>query len=374
MEDDDKLALSAPVTAKDVVEAPGATAPVIKQRDEGNNLWGYDLQIGALKEAAKAVAPESEEDRRKREWRERSRKTIAAVSDGLSALANLYFTSQYAPNAYTGQNSQLGKVSGRIDALRAERDANRDRYNNIMVKLGDVHNAKASALRAMRAQQKAQELADLEEKRKADLHPWAVKAAQAQAAKDENLAGKAGYEMGISQLKFENTPTELENKNKKDAKEIELTGARIRTEGSKQNANNAAAQYSRTKAASVGQEKVYGHFLGKAYYNQRDFDEAVHKALKDYNERNGHYVTEKKAKYNPSTGKNEEVEEERFVPAIPLKWSRRTSSGQNEEVKHETSYLAAELEYLLDQESVDDTPLSKQAEKNNNNTPPSRRK
>ena len=257
MEDDDKLALSAPVTAKDVVEAPGAMAPVIKQRDEGNNLWGYDLQIGALKEAAKAVAPESEEDRRKRERRERSRKTIAAVSDGLSALANLYFTSQYAPNAYTGQNSQLGKVSGRIDALRAERDANRDRYNNIMVKLGDVHNAKASALRAMRAQQKAQELADLEAKRKADLHPWAVKAAQAQAEKDANLAGKAGYEMGISQLKFENTPTELENKNKKDAKEIELTGARIRTEGSKQNANNAAAQYSRTKAAKAGTKKGF---------------------------------------------------------------------------------------------------------------------
>lgn len=44
--------------------------------------------------------PETAEERAKREKREKSEAAIAAVGDTISALSNLYFTSQYAPNAY----------------------------------------------------------------------------------------------------------------------------------------------------------------------------------------------------------------------------------------------------------------------------------
>lgn len=44
--------------------------------------------------------PETDEQRKKRERREKSKKIIAAVTDGVRALSNLYFTTQYAPNMY----------------------------------------------------------------------------------------------------------------------------------------------------------------------------------------------------------------------------------------------------------------------------------
>lgn len=110
---------------------------------EVDGIIGLDRQIALLREAAARHAPESEEERKKRERRERSRRIIGAMSDGLSALGNLYFTSQYAPDMYdpvTG--SQLKGADERIERLRAEREANADRYLNYALKIGDLENAK----------------------------------------------------------------------------------------------------------------------------------------------------------------------------------------------------------------------------------------
>lgn len=110
---------------------------------EGDGIIGLDRQIALLREAAARHAPESEEERRKRERRERSRRIIGAMSDGLSALGNLYFTSQYAPDMYDPvAGSQLKGADERIERLRAEREANADRYLNYALKIGDLENAK----------------------------------------------------------------------------------------------------------------------------------------------------------------------------------------------------------------------------------------
>lgn len=110
---------------------------------EGDGIIGLDRQIALLREAAARHAPESEEERRKRERRERSRRIIGAMSDGLSALGNLYFTSQYAPDMYDPvAGSQLKGADERIERLRAEREANADRYLHYALKIGDLENAK----------------------------------------------------------------------------------------------------------------------------------------------------------------------------------------------------------------------------------------
>lgn len=106
-----------------------------EQEEEQDAVMGYDKQIAALKAAAAAVNQETPEQKKKRERMEKSKKVIAATVDGLSALSNLFFTTQYAPNAYNPQSSQLGKVNERIEALKAERQADADRYNNYMLRL-----------------------------------------------------------------------------------------------------------------------------------------------------------------------------------------------------------------------------------------------
>ncbi len=180
---------------------------------EKDEMMGYDKQIEALEAAAASIKMETPEQRKKRERQERSKKIIGAFTDGLSALSNLFFTTQYAPNSYNPQHSQLGKVSERIEALKAERKADEERYHNLRVRLGDVQNAKAKTLRDIKAQHEAQRLAREAAQREAELHPWAVLTKQHQADKEGALAEKAGYDAESSRLESENKPTELDLKN-----------------------------------------------------------------------------------------------------------------------------------------------------------------
>lgn len=170
-------------------EAPATTqeAPASPMTEQ-EAVMGYDEQIAALKAAAAAVNQETPEQKKKRERLEKSKKIIGATVDGLAALSNLYFTTQYAPNAYNPQSSQLGKVNERIEALKAERQADADRYNNYMLRLGDAQNAKAKTLRDMRAQHEAQKLAREKAERDAEAHSWQ---ALLQPDKQREQKGKA---------------------------------------------------------------------------------------------------------------------------------------------------------------------------------------
>lgn len=68
---------------------------------------------------------------RKKEKRE---KVFSAISDGISALSNLYFTTKYAPNMYRHENSQSAKTENKWEKLRANRDAQQNAYiRNLMV-------------------------------------------------------------------------------------------------------------------------------------------------------------------------------------------------------------------------------------------------
>lgn len=110
---------------------------------KGDEIIGYDRQIGLLLDAAKRYAPESDEDRKKRERRERSKRIIGAVSDGLSALSNLYFTSQYAPDMYDHERGSILKSTNNwIEKMKAEREANADRYLTYSLKIGELENAR----------------------------------------------------------------------------------------------------------------------------------------------------------------------------------------------------------------------------------------
>lgn len=159
-----------------------------QQHDAGA---GSDRQIKTIQDwmDAEENRPETAEQRKKRERREKSKKIIAAVSDGISALSNLYFTSQYAPNMYNHEKgSMTNAVDARIERVKAEREKKRDQYMNFALKLGDIENDRAKTLRELEAQQERQKLAREKAQREAEQHGWM---AALQSDKLREQAGKA---------------------------------------------------------------------------------------------------------------------------------------------------------------------------------------
>ena len=68
------------------------------------------------------------EELAKEKKRDRSRRIISAIGDGISALSNLYFTTKGAPNAYSGQKTLSAAYQKRRDSLNAQRNAERDKW------------------------------------------------------------------------------------------------------------------------------------------------------------------------------------------------------------------------------------------------------
>lgn len=109
--------------------APPPEQPKTPAKPEKERRMSY---VDILKQLNPYQPPTQEEleKERKKEKRERM---FAAIGDGISALSNLYFTTQYAPNMYNHENSQSDKVRSKWDKLRADRDAQMNAYiKNLM--------------------------------------------------------------------------------------------------------------------------------------------------------------------------------------------------------------------------------------------------
>lgn len=199
-------------------------------------LMGYEQQIEALKKAAEQYQPETAEQRRRRERREKSKKIIAAVSDGISALSNLYFTSQYAPDMYNHEkNSQIAATRGHLDRLKAEREANNDRYLNFALKIGDAENQRAKTVRELEAQQQAQRLAREKAQREQEKHDWEAALQPDKVREQTGKANKAEQDAIAAQAAADAAP--------------ELQRAKIATE-------EARAGSLRASAAAHGRSNV----------------------------------------------------------------------------------------------------------------------
>ena len=170
--------------------APPADKPAgVSPQNNADAVMGYDQQIAALQEAANRVKPETEEERKKRERREKSAKIVSAVSDGLQALSNLFFTTRGAPNMYDHKEaSQLTPLQEKLEKLKAERQANADKYLQYLLKIGDAQNERAKTLREMEAEQEKQKLAREKAQREQEEHGWL---AALQPDKQREQAGKA---------------------------------------------------------------------------------------------------------------------------------------------------------------------------------------
>ena len=223
--------------------APPADKQVgVSPQNNADALIGYDQQIAMLENEANVLKPETEEERKKRERREKSRKIVAAVSDGLQALSNLFFTTRGAPSMYDyGTNGQLSPLQTKLDKLKAERQANADKYLQYSLKIGDLRNERAKTLREMEAEQEKRKLAREKAQREQEEHGWLAALQPDKLREQKGKADKAGYEADTAGVVAEFAPKQQQAK-------LETERAHKNAYVASANASNAAANNSNTLA------------------------------------------------------------------------------------------------------------------------------
>lgn len=130
-----------------------ALSSAAEQQEEGKRY--YEELLNLAKGQANAKAQEAVEEKRNA--------AIGGIADMGRALANLYFTTKGAPNAYEHAKESMGEKSReRYERARAQRDANRAAYINYVLNIGKMKDSReqARALAAARAAEKAETLAE----------------------------------------------------------------------------------------------------------------------------------------------------------------------------------------------------------------------
>ena len=240
---------------------PASTVSPTTPDSHKADLIGYDNQIDILKKAQAdyASANETEEQRKKREKREKSKRVIAAVGDGIRALSNLYFTSQYAPNMYNPDDTQLAKVDARQEKLKAEREANRDKYLNYSLKIGDLENDRAKTVREMEAQAEKLRLAREKANREQEEHQWL---SDQQPDKKREQTAKADAADRIAKVK----KAEADNAPALQKAKVDTEQERGRTERTKQNVNSATAKLRGAQTVESGAKAANQRAGATAHY------------------------------------------------------------------------------------------------------------
>lgn len=303
-----------------------------------NDTMGYDQQIAALQEAANRVKPETEEERKKRERREKSAKIVSAVSDGLQALSNLFFTTRGAPNMYDHKEaSQLTPLQEKLEKLKAERQANADKYLQYSLKIGDAQNERAKTLREMEAQQERAKLAREKAQREQEEHGWLAALQPDKQREQAGKATKAEQEAVTAKAEADNAP--------------DLYKAKVDTEKARGEAQRASAASSRAAATD--------HYASARAHDRSNNDEF---SAWDENGREHKFRTAAAAE---AFAKQHGTFEETDVTSTSTTDSE-TNGKSTTTYKKKSGYAKRVVS--------DNTPPSRRRGGNNDNTPPSRRR
>ncbi|WP_276910936.1 hypothetical protein [Hallella colorans] len=215
-------------------------APLDEQKkadkeDTAKPFMGYDKQIATLNELANRYRPETDDERKRREKRERSSKIIAGVTDGIRALSNLYFTTKYSPNAYDHRrDSATTPLQEKLEALRRERKMEGDRYYNYVMQAGALENERGRMQQAEKERQQRMNIANEEHQWRKDIQPEIQRKAVGEA-------DAAGYRAQAEGVKSYYAPLQQQA-------DLNLKGERVKTERGKQNVQHSQVSLNRTRA------------------------------------------------------------------------------------------------------------------------------
>lgn len=310
----------------------------VSGQNNADAVMGYDEQIAALQTAANRYKPETEEERSKRERREKSQKIVAAVTDGLQALGNLYFTSRGAPNMYDYQKTgQLAPLQDRLERLRAERQANADKYLQYSLKVGDLRNERAKTVREMEEQQERMKQAREKAQREQEAHGWLAALQPDKQREQVGKATKAEQEAVTAKAEADNAP--------------DLYKAKVDTEKARGEAQRASAGASRASATN-------------SYASARAHDRSNVNEFSAWDENGREHKFRTKGAAEAFARQHGTFEE------TDVTSKRETDS---EKYGHSSSTTTQKGGYPK-RVARDNTPPSRRRGGNNDNTPPSRRR
>lgn len=212
----------------------------------------YDDTIDVYQRAMEALSPlESAEERERRERIERSRRKIYAITDGLSALSNLYFTTQYAPNGYNHEKSMSETDRAALERARAEREKNRDAHLRYALGIAKAQADKEQGLRALEAEMAKAKEAAKEAARKDKLFPLKARKLDEEANYYASRARKAQEDADAAPEKNE---AEINAKNAKAAKDnsIALKNDRTPVSGKKGSSGGKGAKGGKGSSSGKG--------------------------------------------------------------------------------------------------------------------------
>lgn len=162
--------------------SPTTSLPTPTDAD-GKNYSGYDDILAMMQQAQKRTK-EDEESARRQERLARAHSFIGGIGDLGRALANLYYTNQYAPNGYDHKDSLSEKAKARADKWRAERQRLQKEYYNYAMQGA---NAKVGRERAKAADERAQKQQAYRDKQ-LDLYYQREERMQQEADRKERMA------------------------------------------------------------------------------------------------------------------------------------------------------------------------------------------
>lgn len=153
---------------------------------------------------AKLAPQTSEEDKKKQMRRERRKAIVSALGDGLSALSNLYFTTKGAPD----QGLKPGMTESakkRMDDLRAKWQAEKDKYQDLMLKGLEMDREQGNWLKLYELQKNEEERKQKTFEQELPLLEKKVQAAEEELKKliRENNIGDATWQQSVEVAKEE---------------------------------------------------------------------------------------------------------------------------------------------------------------------------
>lgn len=247
---------------------------VASSPDDGGKKF---VSMAELMERTSPYKPPTPEELEKERKRQKRQSMWAAIGDGVSALANLYFTSKGAPNSYNPQTSMSAKLKEQFDKIDAERKANTARYQEAYMRAKQYDNMNEQNEREYRRKV----FSDMRQAKK-DATMLEMKARELEMKGELNEAQKIREQAEIKRIE------EQTGKITKEAKWVDvLNNAKVGNLNASTNAHNANAKKSHVdaentrldiqdkKSGNGKGEKAYGTFNGKAYANAQDYNKAV---------------------------------------------------------------------------------------------------
>ena len=176
------------ITPKTTDTAPSTTTP----STEGEEYHTYRDIL------AKLAPQTSDEEKKKQMRREKRNAIIGALGDGLSALSNLYFTTKGAPD----QGLKPGMTDAakkRMDDLRAKWQAEKDKYQDLMLKGLEMDREQGNWLKSYELQKNEEERKQKTFEKELPLLEKKVQAAEEELKKliRENNVGDATWEKSV---------------------------------------------------------------------------------------------------------------------------------------------------------------------------------